>query len=148
MSVGVVADGVALGVFTAKNTGRLGSFFADDEKRRWDTFFLEDVEDFGSPARVGAVVKRDGKLLRHRAELVNFVGKRELVVGFVSDQVGGLVVGEGANTALGLVVDTPDVAVAFENEVGTGRNVFQFVANGVIGTRSVPDLPERTVGRA
>ncbi len=145
MRKGMVADFVALGIFAFQDIRRAVGLFSDDKKYSGGFLLFQHVQDFRSPAGIRAVVERQYQLVLGGADLLDVVRKREGVVLFAGKQVGGLVVSEGAAAMFGDVGDTPDVAVAFQNEIRAGSNVGQFVADGIVGARGVPNRPQRSV---
>jgi len=142
----VIADFVAVRVLAFEDFRMLVGFLTDHEKDRGGIFFLEDIENLGSPARIGTIIEREDYLLRRRAaDLVNVVGERIVFVSFVDKQVGGRFVDETSAACFGSVGEMPDIAVTFECQVWSGRNILYFLTRGVIGARGVPDWPERGV---
>ena len=66
MREGVIADFVAFGELTLENVGVLIGLLADDKEDGGRMFFLKDVENFRSPARIRAIVERENQLLLQR----------------------------------------------------------------------------------
>src|SRR5712671_4466023 len=124
MGVGVIADLMAFGVFALHDLRKLAGVDTDYEKRCRNVFLLEDVEDFGSPAEVGAIVEGDGDFVVGRANLVDVVGERIGFVFLAGKEVAGGIVNETAHAAFGRVGEMPDVTVAFKDQVGARGNVF------------------------
>src|SRR5882762_5929916 len=96
MGVGVIADLVAFGVLALYDLRKLAGVDTDYEESCGNVFLLEDVEDFGGPTEVGAIVEGDGDFVVGRADLVDVVGER---IGFVflgGKEVAGGVVNETA----------------------------------------------------
>src|SRR5271163_565265 len=113
----VIADFVAFGVLALENFGVLVGLLADDEEHGGNIFFLEDVENSRSPARIGAVIEGEHDFFGGRAaDLVDIVGKRIFFVGFVGEEIGVRFVGETAAARFGSVGKMPNIAVAFESQ--------------------------------
>src|SRR5260370_25071530 len=80
----VIADFVAFGVLALENFRVLVGYLTDDEENGRRILFLEDVENFWGPARIGTVVDRKDDFLAGRAaHLVAPVGKRVFFLTFV-----------------------------------------------------------------
>ena len=148
MRVRVIADFVAVVVLALEDFRIFAGLHADDEERSRNVFLFQDVENLRRPARIGTVVKRDGEFFLCRAKLVDVVREWDRVVIFVGEKIGLGVVGEAALAALWSIDEPPDIAVAFENKVRTGRDVDELLTHGVVGAGRVPDAPDRGVGVA
>ena len=61
------------------------------------------------------------------ADLIDVVGERKCFVIFVGEEIGRGVVEEAAPAGFGSVDEAPHVAVAFEDQVRSGRNVGEFL---------------------
>src|SRR5260370_39569816 len=59
----VIADFVAFGVLALENFRVLVGYLTDDEENGRRILFLEDVENFWGPARIGTVVEREDGFL-------------------------------------------------------------------------------------
>src|SRR5208282_3537523 len=93
-------------------------------------FFLEDVKDCGSPARIRAVIEREyDLLLRCTADLVDIVGERIFFVGFVDKEIGGRFVIERTAARFRNVGKMPNIATAFEGQIRSWRNLLDFLAS-------------------
>ena len=136
---------MAFGVLALQYIRPLVGHVADHEEYSGYVLLLQNVQDLRGPFRIGAIVKGKGDFFICGAELVNVVGERDGFVGFVGEKVGRGVVFEGAPAVLGSIRDMPEVAVAFEDQVGTGCEVGQFLPGRVVCVRGIPNRPERGV---
>ncbi len=135
MGISMVAYFMAFSVFPLHDLRPLTSRHADHEKCRGDFLFLEDVQDFGRPAIVGAIVKGNRDFVVGRAELIDVVGERIGIVIFAGDEIAGPIVNEAATAALRSVGEMPHVSVAFKNEIRAWWNVFDFFPHRVVRPR-------------
>src|SRR5580658_1329412 len=131
MGKGVIADFVAFGVLAFENFGMLIRGFADDEKHAGGLLVLEDVENLGSPARIGAIVEREHDLFVFRAAyLVDVVGKRVFLIGLVGEEIRRNVVDETSAAGFWHIREMPNISVAFEGQIRPGRNISDFLTSG------------------
>ncbi len=145
MSEGMISNFVAFGILALENIRPLVGHVADHEEHARYVLLLQNVQDLRGPLRIGAIVKGKSDFFVCGADLVNVEGERDDVVGFVGEKVRCSFVFEGAPAVLGSIRDMPDVAVALEDQVGTWRQVGQFLPGGVVCVRGIPNRPERAV---
>ena len=123
MSKGMISNFMAFGILALQNIRPLVGHVADHEEHTGYVLLLQNIQDLRSPFRIGTIVKGKGDFFICGAELVNVEGERDGFVGFIGEKVRCCVVFEGAPAVLGSIRDMPEVAVAFEDQVGTGRQV-------------------------
>src|SRR6267143_1070392 len=121
MREGMISDFMAFGVLALEKFRPMVGHVADDEEHGGYVLLLQDVQDLRGPLGIGAIVKGKGDFFIRGAELVNVKGERDDFVGFIGEKVSCGVEFEGAPAVLGSIRDMPEVAVTFEDQVGTGR---------------------------
>ncbi len=75
-------------------------------------------------------------------EAIDVIGKRDGVVGLVSEKIARRIVLEGTLAVLGCIGKVPDVAIAFEDQVRTWGKIHELLAGGFVGVGRVPDRPQ------
>ena len=146
--VGVVSDFVALCIFALQQAEVLIGVAANDEKRSRGVLGLEDVENLGSVLRVGAIVKAEGDFFVQRAQLLDAIGEGDAHIILVHDGIGRGIEAKRPLAFLRSGGDVPDVALAFEDEIVSGRHFGQAPARDIVRLGEVPDGPQGGIFRA
>src|SRR6185437_297588 len=148
MREGVIADLISQGVFALHDTVFLIGRFSDYEECSGCVFLLQNIQNFGSPIRVGAIIKTERHLVQGGAHLLNAPRIRIALETFIVEGIRIGVVLKSSATALWRRRDAPDIAGAFQDQVVAGRNLLQFLPGGIIGVSGIPNIPDGRIFHA